>query len=210
MSFHFRRPGSPPAEADVPVNETSATSSPNISGAEFGVTAVSHTRSPVASKRTRALAYVVRCSGSATVAYELTSLLGLPEGLWAAMSALIVSQEQLHETRSALTGRILGTLVGMAVTIAVSEVTARVAAPTAVQMGLAVGIAALVAREFPKMRVVMWTCPIILLTTQPSGSIFITALRRGGEVILGALVGWVFHWAAETVVDRLATCRHTR
>jgi hypothetical protein len=67
-----------------------------------------------------------------------------------------------------------------------------------------VAIAALVAREFPKLRVVMWTCPIILLTTPPSGSILVAAFRRGGEVILGALVGWVFHWAAEIIVDTLA------
>jgi hypothetical protein len=29
------------------------------------------------------------------------------------------------------------------------------------------------------------------------------ALRRGSEVILGALVGWAFHWAAETLVDAI-------
>lgn len=150
------------------------------------------------------VAYIVRCSGSAMAAYELALLLGLPQAVWAAMSALVVSQEQLHETRSSLTGRILGTLVGMAVTIAVAEISSRVAAPTAVQMGLAVAIAAVVAREFPNMRVVMWTCPIILLSMQPSGSILLAAFRRGGEVILGALVGWVFHWAAEIVVDGLA------
>lgn len=159
---------------------------------------------PAANKCTRVIAYVARCSGSATAAYELALSLGLPEALWAAMSALVVSQEQLHETHSSLTGRILGTLVGMAVTIAVSEVATRVAAPTSVQIGISVAIAALVAREFPKLRVVMWTCPIILLTTHSSGSILVAAFRRGGEVILGALVGWVFHWAAEIIVDTLA------
>ncbi|MBV8593815.1 MAG: FUSC family protein, partial [Caulobacteraceae bacterium] len=127
--------------------------------------------------------------------------LGLPETVWAAMSALVVSQERLQETRSSLTGRILGTLLGIAVTIAVSEVAARLAAPTIVQMGFAVAIAALIAHQFPNWRVVMWTCPIILLTAQSAGSILPTAFWRGGEVILGALVGWVFHWAAETVVS---------
>ena len=55
---------------------------------------------PTASKVIWAIAFVARCSGAATVAYELALSLGLPESLWAAMSALIVSQEQLHETRS--------------------------------------------------------------------------------------------------------------
>ncbi|WEX91376.1 hypothetical protein PZN02_006139 (plasmid) [Sinorhizobium garamanticum] len=47
----------------------------------------------------------------------------------------------------------------------------------------------------------MWTCPIILLAVQPSVPIVVVALHRGSEVILGALVGWVFHWVAETLVD---------
>jgi hypothetical protein len=64
----------------------------------------------------RAIAFVIRCSGAATVASELASLLGLLEALWAAMSAVIVSQERLHETRSSLAGRILGTLLGVGVT----------------------------------------------------------------------------------------------
>jgi hypothetical protein len=32
----------------------------------------------------------------------------------------------------------------------------------------------------------------------------LVALHRGSEVILGALVGWIFHWLAEVVVDALA------
>ncbi|MGL4968169.1 MAG: FUSC family protein [Inquilinus sp.] len=160
---------------------------------------------PKVSKSTRVIAFVGRCSGAATVAYELALSLGLPESLWAAMSALIVSQEHLHETRSSLTGRILGTLVGMAVTISVSEVASRVAAPTAVQIAVAVAISALVAGEFPRLRVAMWTCPIILLTAQPSVPVVMAALHRGGEVMLGALVGWAFHWAAEFLVDAFAS-----
>ncbi len=61
----------------------------------------------------RAIAFVLRCSGAATVAYELASSLGLHKALWAAMSALIVSQEQLHQTRSSLGGFISGTLLGI-------------------------------------------------------------------------------------------------
>ena len=154
-------------------------------------------------KSIRAIAFVVRCSGAATVAYELVFSLGL-QGLWAAMSAMIVSQERLHETRSSLTGRILGTLLGIGVTVAVHEIISRTAASIAVQMAIAVAICALVARELPKLRVAMWTCPIILLTGQPSAPILLVALHRGSEVILGALVGWIFHWFAEIVVDALA------
>jgi uncharacterized membrane protein YccC len=152
----------------------------------------------------RVIAFVVRCSGAATLAYELASALGLPQSLWAAMSAVIVSQERLHDTRSSLKSRVLGTLLGIVVTVAVSEATSRLAAPTALQMAVDVAICALIARRFPGLRVAMWTCPIILLTAQPTLPILVVALRRGSEVILGALVGWAFHGLAEAVVDAVS------
>jgi hypothetical protein len=42
-------------------------------------------------KSIRAIAFILRCSGAATVGYELASWLGLHETLWASMSAVIVS-----------------------------------------------------------------------------------------------------------------------
>jgi hypothetical protein len=56
----------------------------------------------------RAVAFVARRSSAATFAYLLVIWVGLPNSLWAAISALVVSQEQLSETRSSLAARILG------------------------------------------------------------------------------------------------------
>jgi uncharacterized membrane protein YccC len=163
----------------------------------FGCLALSESIKARSMKKSiRAVAFVLRCSGAAIVAYEVVFSLEL---LWAAMSAVIVSQERLHETRSSLAGRILGTLLGIGVTVAASEITSRTTTSTAVQ----VAICALVVRELPKLRVAMWTCPIILLTAQPSTPMLLVALHRGSEVILGAIVGWIFHWFAEVVVDAL-------
>ena len=151
----------------------------------------------------RAAAFAARCAGAATAAYGLATLLGLPEAVWAAMSALIVSQDRLCETRSSLAGRIEGTLLGSAVTVAVSGLASDVTASTATQLAVTVAISAAVAHRFPALRVAMWTCPIILLTAQPSIPIDVVALRRGSEVVLGALMGATFHWTAELVVDAL-------
>ena len=49
----------------------------------------------------------------------------------------------------------------------------------------------------------MWICPIILLTAQPWTPMLLVALHRGSEVILGAIIGWIFHWFAEVFVDAL-------
>jgi uncharacterized membrane protein YccC len=150
-----------------------------------------------------AITFVARCSGVATVAYEIALWLGLPEPIWAVISALIISQERLHETRSSLMGYVLGTLLGIAVSIAVSEAASYPGVPIAMQMAAAVAISALAVHKFPQLRAAMWTCPIILLTALPSASILMVALHRGGEVILGAVVGWIFHWAAEAILGRL-------
>lgn len=152
----------------------------------------------------RGAAFVLRCSGAAVIAYQLACSLGLTEALWAAISAVVVSQEYLHETRSSLAGRIFGTLLGIGITIAVSQVASRTAVPIVLQMSIAVAICAVVVREFPTLRVAMWTCPIILLKTQVSEPIVLVALHRGSEVILGAIVGGMIHWVVQVVVDAVA------
>jgi uncharacterized membrane protein YccC len=152
----------------------------------------------------RGAAFVLRCSGAAAIAYQLACSLGLTETLWAAISAVVVSQEYLHETRSSLAGRIFGTLLGIGITIAVSQVASRTAVPMVAQMSIAVAICALIVREFPTLRVAMWTCPIILLHTQVSEPIALVALHRGSEVILGAIVGGMVHWVVQVVVDVVA------
>ncbi|MBV8670660.1 MAG: FUSC family protein [Candidatus Eremiobacteraeota bacterium] len=154
-------------------------------------------------KSIRAIAFVIRCSGAATAAFELATAFGLPQAVWAAMSALIVSQERLLETRAALTGRILGTLLGAGVTVIVSEIASRAGTPVAAQMAIAIAICALIAREYPRYRVAMWTCAVVLLTAQHAAPIELVALRRATEVILGAIVGWTFHFAAEAIVHGL-------
>jgi len=153
-------------------------------------------------------AFVVRCAAAATVAWELASSLTLSEPGWAAISALIVSQDRLNDTQSVLKGRLLGTLLGIAVTLAVNQVASRVAVPIAVQIAVAVVISALITRDFPKMRVAMWTGPIILLTAQSSEPIAAVALHRGSEVVLGAMVGAGFHWCAQILVDAVTRAPH--
>ncbi len=148
--------------------------------------------------------FVVRCSGAATAAYELAAGLRLAEASWAAISAVIVSQEPLHDSRLSLSGRTVGTLVGIAATILVSCIGSLVGAPVGAQMAVAVALAALIARRYPHLRVAMWTCPTLLLACGPTVPIDAIALRRGYEVILGAIIGWTFHRGAEIALDCLS------
>jgi len=124
--------------------------------------------------------------------------------VWAAISALIVSQERLDDTTTSLTGRIAGTIIGACIAVVVSVAAARVAIGVALQVAVAVALCATIARERPRLRVCMWTAPIVLLTTEPGVPISIEATYRAGEVILGALIGGAFHWVAEVLVHRLS------
>jgi hypothetical protein len=57
-------------------------------------------------------ALLSRRSGSATAAWEVSPLLGLLVTVWAAISALIISQViRLHDTQSCSMGRICGSLL---------------------------------------------------------------------------------------------------
>jgi uncharacterized membrane protein YccC len=151
----------------------------------------------------RAVGFVVRCSGAATCAYVADIKIGLPHAVWAAISALIVSQERLDDTTSSLAGRIAGTVIGAFIAVAVSLAGTRLSTSVALQIAVAVAVCATIARERPPLRVCMWTAPIVLLTTSDV-PIPIGAAYRASEVILGAVIGGAFHWSAEVLVRRLS------
>ena len=152
----------------------------------------------------RAVAFVARCSGAATCAYAADVEIGLPHAVWAAISALIVSQERLDDTTNSLTSRIAGTVIGACIAVAVSLAATRLDTAVALQIAVAVAVCATIARERPHLRVCMWTAPIVLLTTEPGVPISVEATYRASGVILGALIGGAFHWTAEVLVHRLA------
>lgn len=149
------------------------------------------------------IVFAVRCSAAATLAYFLSSFVGLSFPVWAAMSALIVSQEHLHETRRSLIGRILGTVLGVSIALAVNFLNSIGAGfGMTLEMAISVGICALIAYGHPSLRVSMWTTPIVLLTTTPGVPIFTTGFYRGSEVILGSLVGGLCHALAARILDQ--------
>lgn len=145
----------------------------------------------------RHVAFVLRCAGAAALAYHLAADLGLGYPAWASISALIVSQERLTETKSAMIGRFAGTLTGIAIAILVGSALERARMDISVQMAAAVGLCAALARRFPVLRAAMWTAPIVFLSGTP---LVDAGLWRGVEVILGGLVGAALHLAAEALL----------
>ncbi|MFT4171743.1 MAG: FUSC family protein [Rhodocyclaceae bacterium] len=147
--------------------------------------------------RVRLAGFVARCAASAALACWASDALGLSHTVWAAMSALIVSQERIEATRAQVSGRIAGTLIagtliGALVALAV-HLFLGPWLPLTLQVALAAGICAVIASGRPTLRVCLWTCPLVLLTTSPAESPQLTAMSRSVEVLLGALIGGALH-----------------
>ncbi|MGO9817551.1 MAG: FUSC family protein [Acidocella sp.] len=154
----------------------------------------------------RHAAFVLRCSGAASLSYLLGAAVGLQHPVWASISSIIVSQEKsqekLNETNSATLWRLAGTIIGVAVTVAVGSLLIPFGANTAVQLTCAVALCAAIVRLFPALKVSMWTAPIVLLSGAPGIPLLDTGIYRGAEVLVGGLVGAALHWLAEIAVMR--------
>ena len=141
----------------------------------------------------RLIAFAFRCSASAVLAYELALKLGLSYPIWALISAIVISQEQWSETWTSTGRRIAGTILGACIALLTNALIVNTFlasyADTTVQVAISVAICAAITHRLPAMRVSMWTCAIILLTGKPSDPLYMTALYRGSEVILGGLIG---------------------
>ena len=146
-----------------------------------------------------AVVYALRCAACSTLAYGLAYAVGLGQPIWAAISAVVVSQEKLGDTQASLASRVAGTALGAAISVAVGLAGGLVGGATLADMAISVGIAAAIAHFRPNLRVAMFTCPIVLMTAQASQPLLEVGFRRACEVSLGAVVGWAIHRIAETV-----------
>jgi uncharacterized membrane protein YccC len=136
--------------------------------------------------------FVVRCVIAAALADVIAEHIGLPHPIWAPISALVVSQESVTATLSCGLGRLVGTLLGVIVALIVIWLGTTAHISLLPQIALGVAICALCANGRPAIRVGLWSCPLVLLTT-PAETAEMTALLRGSEVVLGLAVGGFTH-----------------
>lgn len=137
--------------------------------------------------------FAARCSATTVLSYVLAQRLGLPYPVWAPISALIVSQENLKTTWHAVTGRIFGTCLGVVIALMVARLGQFMALSEWIQLSIGAAACAVCAKGRPALRVCLWTCPLVLLTQTPSLPTEMTGFFRGSEVIVGALVGGGVH-----------------
>lgn len=159
-------------------------------------------------ERLKAAAFVLRCAGAAVLALLIAGWLGLDHPVWATVSALVVSQDRLGDTRRTLGWRLVATAIGIGVAVAVGSLLD--AAGPGVMLGVTVALCAALARWRAELRLSMWTAAIVLLTVSPGQTIAHAGLARGVEVLIGGLVGAALHQLAEMVVGAAVRQRAIR
>jgi uncharacterized membrane protein YgaE (UPF0421/DUF939 family) len=145
------------------------------------------------------VAFVLRCTAAATLAYLSASAIGLPHPLWACIFALIASQDKIAATFTTIGGRAIGTIIGVIVVVAVGTVMNRFGLDMILQMAVAVAICAVFAWKRPAIQLCLWTPPIVLMSMIPGESIASVGFYRGSEVILGGLIGGLLLIATEKI-----------
>lgn len=151
--------------------------------------------------RFRDLAFVLRCSRAATLPFVLSQASGLPHPVWAAMSGIIVGQEKLGDTRKTTIGRFVGTLLGVIIAVIVGTALQYCAAGPVAEIAVAVGLAATIVRRCPSLKVCMWTCPIVFLTSTAQTPLWEVGMYRGAEVLLGSVVGAALHAFSDRIIQ---------
>lgn len=152
--------------------------------------------------RVRSVLFVVRCTAATILSYVVAGALGLAHPVWAIVSALIVSQDTVGETRKSFLWRAVGTVTGAGTAMLAAILLMRDPAHPLPATGIAVAICAAIARRWPLMRVCLWTAPLVILTATTEHSILHTAAQRSGEVLLGGLIGAAIHLLVDRAIVR--------
>jgi uncharacterized membrane protein YccC len=137
------------------------------------------------------LKQALRLTLAGTVAFAVTKLFALPQGLWAAVTAVIVMQGSVGASLKAAVDRFWGTLVGAFYGMTVAVLLPH-ASLTEILVATAIALfpTALLAALYPVFRIAPVTALIILLPSAvPSAEPFISAFDRIAEITLGNLIG---------------------
>ncbi|MGH7052447.1 MAG: FUSC family protein [Stellaceae bacterium] len=131
----------------------------------------------------------LRITAAGIITYVIVKLLGLEQGYWAVLTAVIVMQASLGGSLKAMLDRLAGTIAGAAAGIIVALIVPRTGAVTG---GLAlvlalVPLSALVAFK-PAYRVAPVTAVIVVLIAQ--GPALSTGLARAFEIALGTVIAF--------------------
>ena len=131
----------------------------------------------------------VRLFGACVIAYVAPLAVGLSEGYWAVITAVVVTQPMLSDTLSAGRDRIFGTLIGAVAGFLVLEA-ADHGWPTMPLFWMALAALTLLIAMRPYLRLCAVTLVVVVLVPG-TGKAFIRPVDRVLEILLGTVAAIV-------------------
>ncbi|HUN85304.1 MAG TPA: FUSC family protein [Terracidiphilus sp.] len=136
-------------------------------------------------ERQRLLIHAVKTAAAATLCWWLATRLGMHEGYWGAISAIIVLQSNFGATVTASRDRLLGTVIGAVIGFAFSLFGSL---PWNYLFALAVAVTICGLLGFRSSSRLAGVTITIVMLVQNSASHWTVALDRVGQVVLGIVV----------------------
>jgi uncharacterized membrane protein YccC len=147
----------------------------------------------------------MRTGFAGAAAYLLAASLALPQGYWAVITAVLITQQTVGATLQAVRDRLVGTIAGAVIGFLMALATPSGEWGTLVALGLSTGMLAVCAVHYPSLRIAPMTAAIMLVAAPSHADVMVSALHRVLEIVLGCLVGigitlLVFPRRAETLL----------
>jgi uncharacterized membrane protein YccC len=130
------------------------------------------------------LRQAVRIVAACVLSYGGSLLIGLQEGYWALITAVVVTQPALGDTLALGRDRVIGTLIGALVGLGILEAAAF--APSQLLFWIGLAPLALLTAIWPNLRLSCITLAIVVLLPA-SGAPFVRPFQRVVEILLGTL-----------------------
>lgn len=131
----------------------------------------------------------LRTAVAGGLAWFVAQFLGLPQGYWSVLTAIIVMQTRLGASLKAAGDRMLGTLAGAAFGFVVALVTPSTPYWTLIGLLFSIGVLGMLAAYRPSFRIAPMTAAILLISAPSHAVALISATHRVIEIVIGCAVG---------------------
>ncbi|MFS8036067.1 FUSC family protein [Xanthobacter sp. AM11] len=131
----------------------------------------------------------VRAAVAALASYFLATVLALPNGYWAVLTAILVVQSTIGASLTVALDRALGTVVGGAVGVLAAVLAGPSVPLTFVALVASVLLTSTLAARYPSFKLAPVTVVIVLLADPSHVEPWLSGLHRVFEIAVGGVVG---------------------
>jgi len=133
--------------------------------------------------------FAIRVMVASFLSFMLARTLGLPQGYWVMLTAVIVMQSNIGSSLKAASDRLTGTVVGALGGFLATLVAANGLVAEGLVIALVLGPLAFLSAANPRFKIAPITAIIVVLSRTGHEPAFWLAVERVGEIVLGGFIG---------------------